>query len=71
MHFVILMHNDVDHMHNAVAENTEIIDYNNWTHLQYLETYCIKKQCHLKLISGWKLQKKFNYSSDYHSCATL
>ena len=46
------MHNDVDHMHNAVAENTEIIDYNNWAHLQSLENYCIKKQCHLKLISG-------------------
>ena len=34
------MHNDVDHLHNAVTEN--IIDQNNWDHLQYLEAYCIK-----------------------------
>ena len=31
------MHNDVDHLRNAVTENTEIIDHNNWAHLQYLE----------------------------------
>ena len=31
------------HLHNAVSENTEIIDHNdNWTHLQYLEDYYIK-----------------------------
>ena len=31
------------HLHNAVIENTEIIDHNdNWAHLQYLEAYCIK-----------------------------
>ena len=31
------------HLHNAVTENTEIIDQNdNWTHLQYLEAYYIK-----------------------------
>ena len=36
------MHNDVDHLHNAVTENIEIIDHNNWDRLQYLESYCIK-----------------------------
>ena len=31
------------HLHNAVIENTEIIDHNdNWAHLQYLEAYYIK-----------------------------
>ena len=31
------------HLHNAVTENTEIIDHNdNLTHLQYLEAYYIK-----------------------------
>ena len=39
-------------LHNAVTENTKIIDHNdNWALLQYLEAYYIK-QCHLKLISG-------------------
>ena len=31
------------HLHNAVTENTKIIDRNNnWAHLQYLEAYYIK-----------------------------
>ena len=31
------------HLHNAVTENTKIIDNNDiWVHLQYLEAYCIK-----------------------------
>ena len=32
------MRNDVDHLRNAVTENTEIIDpHHYWAHLQYLE----------------------------------
>ena len=31
------------HLHNAVTENTKIIDHNdNWADLQYLEAYYIK-----------------------------
>ena len=34
------------HLHNAVTENTEIIDHNdNWAHLQYLEA------CYIKTVS--------------------
>ena len=31
------------HLHNAVTENTKIIDHSDhWAHLQYLEAYYIK-----------------------------
>ena len=31
------------HLHNAVTENTKIIDHNNnWAFLQYLEAYYVK-----------------------------
>ena len=55
------------HLHNAVTENTKIIDNNDISvHLQYLS-----KQSHLKLMSSWKLQKNFNHLNDSHDLATF
>ena len=46
------------HLHNAVTENTQVIDHNkNWAHLQSLEAYYITTMSH-KINIGLKASKE-------------
>ena len=61
-------------LHNAVTENTDIIDHNdNWTHLQYLEAYFIKTMSP-EINIGLKASKEFqirlchNLDSLFNNC---